>query len=640
MVGWDQLRLAAFQEAPECQFTGQVKLPVVPQCVIRFTHEADRREADVYKLSQILESDSALTAELLRHVNSALTGLRARVQSVRSALMAVGIRRSKALVLTAALRNATKSVKSPLIPANRFQEENVERALFALETARVLGRDMELAYLGGMVQDLILPHLTAIHRDAYQHFSHDIPLASFERSTFNWDHAVAAARLLNQWGFPDELTLGVLYHHDLERILARDELKNSAILPIAAAALLPDCLGQSPDGLMMLLTLQEELPGFQFLEIAAAVDDAISAFETTDENRVPLCERLGNLAMQHLEQHRQDTVVMQKHIGHYFLEGEIGRGGMGVVYRARHDMLKRPAALKLLLSPDLTPNMIQRFEEEVQRTSQLTNPNTIGIYDYGVTPAGLFYYAMEFIDGITLMRLVQQYGPQREGRVIHLLLQACHSIADAHANGLIHRDIKPENIMVASRGGVNDMVKVLDFGLAKPAKALSQADSAYGMSGTPLYMAPDAMTPPFIVDARTDIYSLGAVAYFLLTGEPVFTGDDVREILTQHATVAPMPPSLRSGRTVADDLEQIILKCLAKRPAERFQSASELIDALHACRSAKEWTLRDAAAWWGEHKDVVASSSIAPLHPSDVETMLVPKALLEEISKRAVATAK
>lgn len=275
---------------------------------------------------------------------------------------------------------------------------------------------------------------------------------------------------------------------------------------------------------------------------------------------------------------------------------------MGVVYKARHAMLRRPTAIKLLPRGVGGEERFARFEREVQMTSQLTHPNTVVIYDYGRTDGGVLYYAMEFIDGITLDTLVTTYGPLPAGRVVWLLRQACGALAEAHEAGLIHRDIKPGNLMVCLQGGTADFVKVLDFGLVKErgdeAADLSQPGT---VMGTPLYMSPETIRSPDSVDARSDLYSLGAVGYFLLTGVPVFESDNVVDICRQHLYDEPVPPSQRTELAVPISLEDVILRCLRKDPAQRFQSARRLADALESC-DVPLWTQAEARHWWALHE--------------------------------------
>lgn len=277
-------------------------------------------------------------------------------------------------------------------------------------------------------------------------------------------------------------------------------------------------------------------------------------------------------------------------LGQYVLEEQIGRGGMGVVYRARHALLRRPTAIKLLPKGEGK----ERFEREVQITAGLTHPNTIAVFDYGHTPEGVFYYAMEFLDGVTLEELVLRHGAQRPERVVHLLLQICGALQEAHAAGLVHRDIKPANIMLTERGGVRDVVKVLDFGLVK--ERATEGDGAVTVVGTPHYMAPEAVSDPEGVDPRADLYAVGAVGYWLLTGQRVFEGDSIVEVLSQHMHERPKPPSeIRKG--IPAELERVILACLAKDRDDRPKHAATVVAMLRAC-ALPEWTVDDAATWW------------------------------------------
>ncbi|MCE9548206.1 MAG: serine/threonine protein kinase [Planctomycetia bacterium] len=299
----------------------------------------------------------------------------------------------------------------------------------------------------------------------------------------------------------------------------------------------------------------------------------------------------------------QDAAMTARQIGQYKLENKLGTGGMGTVYKARHAMLRRPTAIKLLDTQNISPAAVARFEREVQSTSALTHPNTVAVYDYGRTPEGIFYYAMEYLDGINLDDLVMRFGPLGDARTVHILRQVCGSLAEAHATGLIHRDIKPANIVLTTRGGMCDFVKVLDFGLVK---SLDGSETAHltsdnAVTGTPLYLAPEAVNHPELVAAGTDVYSIGAVAYFLLTGTPVFSGASVLDICMKHVQQVPEAPSSRLRRTISPDLERLVLSCLAKLPADRPTDAAELLRQLDACMVSGEWTQQDAANWWAVH---------------------------------------
>jgi hypothetical protein len=304
-----------------------------------------------------------------------------------------------------------------------------------------------------------------------------------------------------------------------------------------------------------------------------------------------------------------------RRLGQYTLEQKLGEGGMGVVYRASHAMLRRPTAIKLIRPDQAGKGALTRFEREVRRTAMLTHPNTVTVFDYGRTTDGVFYYAMELLEGASLDEIVDVDGPQPEERVIHLLEQAAASLAEAHAAGLIHRDVKPGNILVVDRGGISDMVKVLDFGLVKDVglaarggttsePALTMADT---ITGTPLYLAPETVIAPETVDARTDIYALGAVGYWLLTGTHVFSGKSTVEVCAHHLHSIPDRPSTRLGAPVSPDLEAVLLACLAKRPEERPASAHVLRERLRACAVAGRWTNARAAEWWAAHRHELRS---------------------------------
>jgi len=311
---------------------------------------------------------------------------------------------------------------------------------------------------------------------------------------------------------------------------------------------------------------------------------------------------LGGLAVyaSRLELLARRSALEAKRLGQYALDEELGAGGMGVVYRAHHDMLHRPTAVKLLHVDKTDEQAIARFEREVQLTSQLTHPNTIAIYDYGRTPEGVFYYAMEYLDGISLHDLVDRFGPLPESRVNHILRQLCGSLSEAHSLGLIHRDIKPANIMLTKCGGMCDFVKLLDFGLVKSQNADRNVTLAGSLTGTPLYMSPEAIQQEEL-DARSDLYAVGAVGFFLLTGTPAFDGKSIVDLCKQHLEATPQRPSERLGKPIDEQLQTIILRCLAKRPDDRPASAELCEEELLNCQSASRWTQVQAKAWWAEH---------------------------------------
>lgn len=305
-----------------------------------------------------------------------------------------------------------------------------------------------------------------------------------------------------------------------------------------------------------------------------------------------------------LRRKAQKAEIEAKQLGQYRLEAKLGAGAMGVVYKGHHAMLRRPTAIKMLDVDRVNDASIQRFEREVQLTCQLNHPNTVAIYDYGRTPEGVFYYAMEYLDGINLQSLVEQYGPQSEARVIRILSQVCGSLFEAHTLGLVHRDIKPANIMLNRRGCDADVVKVLDFGLVKAVDEGKQSGmtAANTLTGTPLYMAPEAIQTPNAVDLRSDLYAVGAVGYFLLTGKPVFDAASIVELYQQHVSGIPIPPSERLGRPVSSELEHAILACLEKSRAKRPHTARDLAQLLARCPSAGQWSVEVAEEWWSKHE--------------------------------------
>lgn len=289
-----------------------------------------------------------------------------------------------------------------------------------------------------------------------------------------------------------------------------------------------------------------------------------------------------------------------RQLGQYTLQEKIGEGGMGVVYRATHAMLRRPAAIKLLSKGRTSEADLARFEREVQLTSRLAHPNTVSIFDYGRTSEGAFYYAMEYLDGMDLDRLIQADGPLEAPRAIRILASVCGALEEAHALGMVHRDIKPANIVLTERADEPDIVKVVDFGLVRSIERHQGAASEFNASviGTPLYLAPEAVTAPETVDGRADLYAVGAVAYFLLTGKPVFEAVTVVELCSKHLLEQPVPPSKRLGSALAADLESLVLACLAKDREARPASAAALRAALLRCEDAGRYDVAASRAWW------------------------------------------
>jgi tRNA A-37 threonylcarbamoyl transferase component Bud32 len=312
-----------------------------------------------------------------------------------------------------------------------------------------------------------------------------------------------------------------------------------------------------------------------------------------------LCALVVATLASHVIYGLREEVEKARRLGQYTLLEKLGEGGMGTVYRARHAMLRRPTAVKLLPPEKAGRVALERFEREVQITASLSHPNTVSVFDFGRTPDGIFYYAMEYLDGLNLAELVREDGPQGPGRIVHLLGQVASALVEAHGVGLIHRDIKPENVILCERGGVPDVAKVVDFGLVKDLEqasaALTRADV---VQGTPLYLAPEAINAPSAVGPRSDLYALGAVGYYLVCGRPVFEGATLVEVCSHHLRTPPVPPSERLGRAVHAGLEGLILGCLEKDPARRPASAAELRRALLSLEGFPPWADEEARAWW------------------------------------------
>jgi eukaryotic-like serine/threonine-protein kinase len=333
-------------------------------------------------------------------------------------------------------------------------------------------------------------------------------------------------------------------------------------------------------------TSEQELPGPAFV-LGCLVFGAVAIALATTGSRIIYGLR------------RQVSEAMQ--LGQYTLDRKIGEGGNGAVYRARHALLRRPTAVKLLLPDKVGAENLDRFEREVQHMSQLTHPNTVAVFDYGRSPDGVLYYAMEYLAGVDLENLVRRHGPQPSSRVIDILVQVCGALQEAHDAGIIHRDIKPANIILCERGGVADVAKVVDFGLVKEITRDTSA-SAQIILGTPAYVAPEAVTDPSRIGPAADLYALGCVGYFLLTGHRVFEGKSAVDLCIQHVTAAPRRPTEVAPIRLPPALEDLILRCLAKAPADRFESASQLAEALESIPRAPDWDRAEARRWWREFR--------------------------------------
>jgi len=304
-----------------------------------------------------------------------------------------------------------------------------------------------------------------------------------------------------------------------------------------------------------------------------------------------------------------------RQLGQYLLREKIGEGGMGTVYRAHHALLARETAVKLLPPEKAGKESLERFEREVRLTASLNHPNTVTVFDFGHTPEGVFYYAMELIHGATLQDVVGHTGPMPAARVVHILEQVAGALVEAHGVGLIHRDIKPANIMLKmphAYGGVNELAKVVDFGLVKDLEkgdpGLTRADS---VTGTPHYLSPEAISDPNSVGPLSDIYALGAVAYFALTGQEVFAATSVVEVCSHHLHSQPVDPRHRTGHAIPESVVAVVMACLAKSGADRPQGALDLQTRLAHCAHELPWSPESARTWWDENR-----SHLMAAHPA------------------------
>ena len=384
----------------------------------------------------------------------------------------------------------------------------------------------------------------------------------------------------------------------------------SAIIPSTPRKTLATALlaaSMDPVAALIWKAAGQEIPGVEYVLI----------------NAVPnyLCAAIAPL-ISHIITGLGREVRKAREMGSYVLGDLIGAGGMGEVWQATHRFLARPAAIKLI-KPDVLGAMTkqqgavlaERFRREARAAANLRSPHTIQLYDFGLASDGTFYYVMELLNGMDLQTLVSKHGPLPPARVIYLLQQACESLAEAHDRGLVHRDIKPANIQVCRMGHYFDYVKVLDFGLVKTQSSTSEREldpqltAPNTVTGTPAYLSPEsALGGP--VDRRTDIYALGCVAYWMLTGRYVFTGDGAMQIVARHVSSAPVPPSRHSTFDISPALDELILACLRKTPSERPATARELCDRLGQCEVESGWTREDARRWWETRMDPEVAVSL------------------------------
>jgi serine/threonine-protein kinase len=417
------------------------------------------------------------------------------------------------------------------------------------------------------------------------------------------------------------INLWLMQRHDYPAMVAF--VKNGVINMVILMFLYGTFIPNKPKTVAWVVLSMALLPMFSlaFLTEHPDASDTLAHFQSAEQSGSNALFLLiaagmsifGSIVLNGL---RTELHVARK-FGQYQLVRKLGEGGMGEVYLAEHSLLKRPCALKLIKPEAGTdPIAMARFEREVQSAARLAHPNTIEIFDYGLTGDGTFYYVMEYLKGRSLSDLVRSHGPLPPGRVIYLMRQVCAGLAEAHGLGLVHRDLKPANVFVAVRGGESDVSKVLDFGLVKLTRDPQAANLTSDMtiSGTPLFMAPEQTVGDRSLDARADIYALGAVMYHALTGQPPFVGDNAFEIMMAHSRDPVVPPS-QVNPEVPADLERVVLRCLAKKPEERYPSARALGQALAGCAAANEWGANRAEAWWAAEGFIVQPED-SPAEPA------------------------
>ncbi|MGI9457290.1 MAG: serine/threonine protein kinase [Aeoliella sp.] len=352
-------------------------------------------------------------------------------------------------------------------------------------------------------------------------------------------------------------------------------------------------IGLAPVG--VILFQWWECPGFQQCLLAGHFGDYI-----TEQIMIISLSVITAVVGVHLINKLRREVFAAKQLGQYRLKQKLGAGGMGEVYLAEHEMMKRPCAIKLI-KPDKTgdPRVLARFEREVRSTAKLSHWNSIDVFDYGNTPDGTFYYVMEYLPGHNIGELVEHGGPVPPARTVYLMTQVCNALAEAHGIGLVHRDIKPANIFCAYRGGEFDVAKLLDFGLAKPTVDVGDSHLTVegAITGSPLFMSPEQATGEREADARSDIYSLGAVMYFMLTGRPPFPYEQPMKVIVAHVSEEPSLP-----REFVPDLplalEEVVMRCLEKVAEDRFHDVFALREALYGVHLDDEWSSERAADWW------------------------------------------
>jgi eukaryotic-like serine/threonine-protein kinase len=448
----------------------------------------------------------------------------------------------------------------------------------------------------------------------YVHYSSHEPQTKADAGLFYFVANAVAVALLNNWTKTLDASIGQLSWNTIVILVAAMIMPSTPRKTLAASL-----IAASTDPLAVWLS---HLRGM-------AVPSVVHTFVLFMPNYA--CAIVATLPSRVLHRLARRLRHAQE-MGSYHLVELLGRGGMGEVWRARHRLLARSAAIKLV-RPELlgasteveARTMLRRFEREAQATAALSSPHTIRLYDFGVTADRTFYYVMELLAGRDLESLVREFGPVPADRALFLMRQACHSLADAHAHGLVHRDVTPSNIYVCRMGLDYDFVKVLDFGLVKMSDAKTAERTlmtgTHTTTGTPGFMAPEIILEGEI-DARADVYALGCVAYYLLTGQLVFDGDSAMKMFVQHLQTAPLPPSQRTEMPIPHEVDALVMACLEKDPARRPQNAQQLLRMIDKAMAASRWSNDAAKAWWEQHL-VELTAPLTLKDPGLVETVAV-----------------
>jgi serine/threonine-protein kinase len=453
-----------------------------------------------------------------------------------------------------------------------------------------------------------------------------LSLALFGVSKLRKIPAANVADLGNVYLFIICLSLGILRHSQASTHGELMRQVSPVVIPLLAfGALIPTV----PSKALLLMLLAAAMDPLGLLMMRAHTH--YTAREIVVVLSSPLLAALIAQQISKVVHHLAEGIVKAREVGSYKLVERLGVGGMAEVWRANHRMLRRPAAVKLIRpkvlvdhGPVDSERLLRLFTREVRTTASLRSPHTIQVYDFGITREGAFYYVMELLDGIDLMTLVERFGPQPGERVASLMKQVCHSLREAHARNFVHRDIKPANVLTCSLGGEFDFVKVLDFGLVLDRHLTSEElEDEKQFVGTPAVMAPEMLRFQAPVDARADLYALGCVGYWLLTGKRVFEAQTRADMLVMHAHQKPLLPSKRIDRAIHPGLEALIMQCLEKNPNKRPQTARELSDALTALVFEHPWTDERAELWWKQHRpeDQRATSALTEKERAGAQTL-------------------